>query len=69
MRMSKHALLVTVLLSSLTAVGCTGDKVPEVPVSEMKAYTLEEAVAICDLLPSEHVADCKTAASSVTWGQ
>lgn len=69
MRMSKHALLVTVLLSSLTAVGCTGDKAPEVPITEMKASTLEEALVLCDLVPVEHIENCKAAAHNVTWGK
>ena len=73
MRKSKHALLVLAALIPLLT-GCAGTKsesesgsVPEPTV--LKAYTLEEALDLCDTLPSDLIADCRIAANATPWGE
>lgn len=65
MRKSKLALLVLVALIPLST-GCADNR--SVP-TELKAYTLEEALTLCETLPDQDVADCVAAAHSVSWGE
>lgn len=76
MRKSKHTKLALVALQAVSlaiviplAAGCGSNSTPEVaPEPTLKAYTLEEALDLCETLPANDVADCKDAANSVEWG-
>lgn len=72
MRKSKHALLVIAALIPLIT-GCASAKseleIGSVPEPTLKAYTLEEALTLCETLPADDVEECQDAALSVEWGQ
>ena len=71
MRKSKHALVLAVLIPLIALTGCTGQgkEVGQESESVLKAYTLEEALELCETLPESQVNDCVAAALNTPWGE